>query len=97
MASNALATILPPKTLSAQCGRLAAIFLRIPRWSNDGDIRDFRARGIWQQEEFLIELGKLRAIFGQQIALLGYLFGIDIEEQLADTLPPLPTPGNGDE
>jgi hypothetical protein len=51
---------------------------------------DFRGWGAWQQEEFLIGLGKLRAAFGQQIALLGYLYGIDIEEQLAETLPPLP-------
>lgn len=47
-------------------------------------------RGLYQQEEFLLGLGKLRSVFGQQIALLGYLYGIDIEEQLAATLPPLP-------
>jgi hypothetical protein len=38
----------------------------------------------------LIGLGKLRSVFGQQLALLGYLYGVDIEEQLAQTLPPLP-------
>lgn len=44
--------------------------------------------GIMQQEEFLIELGKLRATFGQQLATLGYLYGIDIEAGLASILPP---------
>ena len=46
--------------------------------------------GLWQMEEFLLGLGRLRSVFGQQIALLGYLYGIDIEEQLAAMLPPLP-------
>jgi hypothetical protein len=46
--------------------------------------------GLYQQEEFLLGIGKLRSIFGQQIALFGYLYGIDIEEQLASTLPPMP-------
>jgi len=45
-----------------------------------------------QQEGFLIDLGKLRSVFGQQVALLGYLYDIDIEEQLAKTLPPVPDP-----
>ena len=47
-------------------------------------------RGLYQQEEFLLGLGRLRSVFGQQIALLGFLYGIDIEEQLAATLPPMP-------
>jgi len=47
-------------------------------------------RGLYQQEEFLLGIGKLRSTFGQQIALLGYLYGIDIEEQLASTLPRMP-------
>ena len=47
-------------------------------------------RGLHQQEEFLLELGKLRSVFGLQIAIFGYLYGIDIEEQLASTLPPVP-------
>jgi len=42
----------------------------------------------YQQEEFFIGLGKLRSIFGQQLAMLGYLYGVDIEESLATILPP---------
>ena len=42
----------------------------------------------YQQEEFFVGLGKLRAIFGQQLAVLGYLYGVDIEESLATILPP---------
>lgn len=42
----------------------------------------------YQQEEFFVGLGKLRAIFGQQLAVLGYLYGVDIEESLANILPP---------
>jgi hypothetical protein len=42
----------------------------------------------YQQEEFFVGLGKLRATFGQQLALLGYLYGVDIEESLATILPP---------
>lgn len=44
--------------------------------------------GMWEQEEFFTELGKLRAVFGQQLAVLGYLYGIDIEADLASILPP---------
>lgn len=47
-------------------------------------------RGYWQQEEFLIGLGKLRAVFGQQIAEISYLYGVDVEEHLASILPPEP-------
>jgi hypothetical protein len=53
--------------------------------------------GGWEQEEFLIGLGRLRSVFGQQLALLGYLYSIDIEEQLAATLPPAPEAGKDDE
>lgn len=42
----------------------------------------------WEQEQFFIELGKLRSVFGQQLAVLGYLYGVDIEESLATILPP---------
>ena len=43
---------------------------------------------IWEQEEFFIGLGKLRQTFGQQIAILGYLYRVDIEADLASILPP---------
>jgi hypothetical protein len=49
-----------------------------------------RADGMWEQEQFFIELGKLRSVFGQQLAVLGYLYGIDIEESLTTILPPEP-------
>jgi len=42
----------------------------------------------YQQEDFFVGLGKLRSIFGQQLAILGYLYGVDIEESLATILPP---------
>jgi uncharacterized protein DUF6650 len=61
--------------------------------SNQGMLHQ---RGLYQQEEFLLGIGKLRSTFGQQIALLGYLYGIDIEEQLASTLPPMPDNERGD-
>ena len=47
-----------------------------------------RGDHIWEQEQFFIELGKLRSTFGQQLAVLGYLYAIDIEESLAEILPP---------
>ena len=56
----------------------------------EGGVEMLHHRGLYQQEEFLLGLGKLRSVFGQQIALLGFLYGIDIEEQLAATLPPVP-------
>lgn len=49
-----------------------------------------RGEHMWEQEQFFIELGKLRSIFGQQLAVLGYLYGVDIEESLAGILPPEP-------
>lgn len=47
-----------------------------------------RGDSVWEQEQFFIELGKLRSVFGQQLAILGYLYGVDIEESLATILPP---------
>lgn len=49
-----------------------------------------RGDAMWEQEQFFIELGKLRAVFGQQLAVLGYLYGVDIEASLASILPPEP-------
>jgi hypothetical protein len=43
----------------------------------------------WRGETFLLELGKLRSIFGQQIALLAHVYEIDVEEPLASILPPV--------
>lgn len=55
----------------------------------DGDYdRIFHDYRDWKQEEFLLGLGKLRSIFGHQLAQLGFLYGIDIEYQLAQILPP---------
>ncbi|MGY8666200.1 DUF6650 family protein [Bradyrhizobium sp. UFLA05-109] len=62
----------------------------------EGGQQMLHQRGLYQQEEFLLGLGKLRSVFGQQIALLGYLYGIDIEEQLASTLPPVPEDESSD-
>lgn len=42
----------------------------------------------WAQEEFFVNLGKLRQTFGQQIAWLGYFYGVDIDGDLASLLPP---------
>jgi hypothetical protein len=47
-----------------------------------------RGNSVWEQEQFFVELGKLRSVFGQQLAVLGYLYGIDIEPELASILPP---------
>ncbi len=47
-----------------------------------------RGDHMWEQEQFFIELGKLRAVFGQQLAVLGYLYSVDIEEDLTAILPP---------
>jgi hypothetical protein len=47
-----------------------------------------RGDHMWEQEQFFVELGKLRAVFGQQLAVIGYLYGVDIEESLASILPP---------
>lgn len=44
----------------------------------------------WQEEEFLISLGAMRATFGHQIALLAHVYEVDVEPHLAAILPPLP-------
>jgi hypothetical protein len=49
---------------------------------------DDRHSHAWEQEEFFVNLGKLRQTFGQQIAILGYYYNVDIEERLASILPP---------
>ena len=39
--------------------------------------------------EFFTALGELRAAFGIRIAAIAVMYGLDVEGQLADTLPPL--------
>jgi hypothetical protein len=63
-------------------------FLENPVVANTDLDRMLTHSGYGHQEEFLIRLGQLRAIFGQKIAEIGYLYGIDIEGQLAAILPP---------
>jgi hypothetical protein len=45
---------------------------------------------ISNEDNFFAALGKLRGIFGQQIADIAYLYRIDLEEQLASILPQEP-------
>jgi hypothetical protein len=54
--------------------------------AHQGMMRD----GRYQDEEFFVGLGKLRAVFGQQIATLAVLYGVDVEAQLGSILPPAP-------
>jgi hypothetical protein len=42
------------------------------------------------QDNFFAALGKLRGVFGQQLAVLAYLYRIDLEQDLATILPPEP-------
>jgi uncharacterized protein DUF6650 len=46
------------------------------------------------EDNFFIALGKLRGVFGHQLALLGYLYRIDLEKDLASILPPAPRSGD---
>jgi hypothetical protein len=46
------------------------------------------------EDNFFIALGKLRGVFGQQLALLAYLYRINLEEDLAFILPPAPQSGD---
>jgi len=52
--------------------------------THDGMLRDYG----YQTEEFFVGLGIMRAIFGQQLAVLAYLYKINVEEQLATIMPP---------
>lgn len=63
-------------------------FLENPAIREKGQSPMPHNRGLWQQEEFLLSLGRLRSVFGQQLAEIGYLYGVDIEPQLATILPP---------
>lgn len=49
-----------------------------------------RRREHFGDSAFCIELGRLRGVFGQQIAVLSYACKIDVEPQLATILPPDP-------
>lgn len=48
-----------------------------------------RGHHMWEAEEFFVGLGKMRATFGQQLAVLAYLYNIDIEQELAEIMPPI--------
>jgi hypothetical protein len=72
------------RTMRAACRD----FLEDPAMKEKDQSPMLHNRGLWQQEEFLLGLGRLRSIFGQQLAELGYLYGVDIEPRLATILPP---------
>lgn len=64
-------------------------FLNLPSTKAlEGHRGMLRGGSMWEEEEFFVGLGQLRGVFGQQLAVLGYLYGIDIEPQLASILPP---------
>lgn len=46
------------------------------------------------EDNFFAALGKLRGVFGQQLALVAYLYRIDLEKELASILPPEPRSGD---
>jgi hypothetical protein len=47
-----------------------------------------RARNHYGHHDLATDLGRLRALFGLQIALLAIEYGIDLEEDLASIIPP---------
>jgi hypothetical protein len=49
-----------------------------------------------EEDNFFAALGKLRGVFGQQIAQLAYLYGLNVEKELASILPPAPQADDGD-
>lgn len=72
---------------------------RLPEGSEaSGSLRAMRAacreylnntrRGFGPHFQFMLELGKLRALVGQHIAYLAVKYGLDIEGDLALILPP---------
>jgi hypothetical protein len=72
------------RIMRAACRNFLTLHSAQAQEHNRGMIREIG----YQQEEFFVGLGKLRATFGQQLAVLGYLYGVDIEESLASILPP---------
>jgi hypothetical protein len=59
----------------------------------------FERKTIWErakdeekmkEDHFFEALGKLRGVFGQQIAILAFLYRINLAKELASTLPPEP-------
>jgi len=65
-------------------------FLNLNSTQHLQDHRGMMRDSGYQNEEFFVGLGKLRSVFGQQIALLAFLYGVDVEEHLASILPPEP-------
>ena len=47
-----------------------------------------RSRDHYGQHDLSIDLGRLRALFGLQIAFLAIEYGIDLEDDLASIVPP---------
>jgi hypothetical protein len=50
-----------------------------------------------EEDNFFAGLGKLRGVFGQQIAQLAYLYDLDVEKELASILPPEPQADDEDD
>jgi hypothetical protein len=53
-------------------------------------VEETKASGARSEDNFYAALGKLRGVFGQQLAVIAYLYRIDLEHQLASILPPEP-------
>ena len=53
------------------------------------DARNFRYHHSAMTDEFSLALGELRSRVGLQVALIANHYGIEVEDELADILPPL--------
>ena len=83
---DASPAVAPLRTMRAACRE----FLTEPHpdFPHTGQDRHHGRRAF--SDGFFVALGQLRGIFGQQLALLAYLYDIDIEAELASILPPEP-------
>jgi len=58
----------------------------------EGRVTAYSPNSFEDEAEYFMALGKLRGLFGIQIARLSIAYGIDIEDELAYILPPPPEP-----
>jgi hypothetical protein len=87
---------------SAKPGRSLAASLRAMRLALRGFVdaagpnaREFRYHGGTQTDSFSLALGELRALVGFHLAVIAEQYGIEVERDLAQILPPA-DPGDDD-
>lgn len=76
----------PLRVMRAACRKYLDQIARVQRSQRPGERRRMLIDG-WERDLFYAAIGEFRGAIGPQVALLAAFYKIDVEDELAKTLP----------